>query len=324
MIVSIIIPVYNVERYLARCIGSALSQTYSPIEIILVDDGSTDNSGEICDEISGKNPGVKVIHKKNGGLSSARNAGIEAAKGEAIFFLDSDDYISHDCIEKCVKIMDKTKSDISIIRMMYITEGTNNEIEENTGLREEILTAEEAIEASLYQVKFSCNAPAKLYRRNVIGNIRFPIGKLSEDLATCHLFLNNAIRIVYSNKYGYYYRQHNNSIMHTFNPGRLDALEWAVEIENFCKSKYLSIIDAAICRTFNVAVHLLLDMPVSGSMHDLYFEKLWAEIKRTRYTVLTDKKARKRERAAAFLSYFGESILRKVWGSHLAIKRKEA
>ena len=122
MIVSIIIPVYNVEKYLLRCIESVLSQTYPYIEIILVNDGSTDNSGNICNEIALVNPQIKVIHKHNGGLSSARNAGIEAAKGEALFFLDSDDYLSHDCIEHCVYIMEKTESDISITRMMYTAE----------------------------------------------------------------------------------------------------------------------------------------------------------------------------------------------------------
>ncbi|MEZ3425065.1 MAG: glycosyltransferase [Lachnospiraceae bacterium] len=322
MIVSIIIPVYNVEKYLLRCIESVLSQTYPYIEIILVNDGSTDNSGNICNEIALVNPQIKVIHKHNGGLSSARNAGIEAAKGEALFFLDSDDYLSHDCIEHCVYIMEKTESDISITRMMYTAEETNDEIEEDIISKEVLLTAMEAIEISLYQTKFSCCAPAKLYRRTVIDNVRFPVGKLSEDLATCHLFLDNATRIVYSNKYGYYYRQHNNSIMHTFNIRRMDALEWALGIENFCRNKYKPITDAAICRTFNVAVHLLLDMPGTGDVYDMYFKMLWNEIKRTRYIVLKDKKARKRDRGAAFLSYFGEDILRKVWNSQLSIKRK--
>lgn len=321
MMVSIIIPVYNVEKYLPRCIESVLSQTYSFIEVILVDDGSTDNSGKICDRIALINPEVKVIHKENGGLSSARNTGIEIAKGEAIFFLDSDDYLSHDCIEKCVQIMDKTNSDISIIQMMYISEETNNEIKGITGYEEEILSASEAIEASLYQIKFSCCAPAKLYRRKVIGNIRFPVGRLSEDLATCHLFLNNANKIVYINNTGYYYRQHTESIMHTFNIKRMDALVWAKEILNFCKVNYPYIEKAALCRIFNISIHLILEIPDDG--YEEQKNILWNEIRKTRVQVLIDKKSRKREKIASILSFFGYKVLKRVWKSRFAVKQKE-
>lgn len=96
MKVSIIIPVYNVEKYLSRCIKSVLDQTYKDVEVILVDDGTKDSSGVMCDEYAKENNNIIVIHKENGGLSSARNAGIEIATGEAIFFLDSDDYLSSD------------------------------------------------------------------------------------------------------------------------------------------------------------------------------------------------------------------------------------
>ncbi|MEZ3422337.1 MAG: glycosyltransferase [Lachnospiraceae bacterium] len=321
MMVSIIIPVYNVEKYLPRCIESVLSQTYSSIEIILVDDGSVDNSGKICDEIASVNPKVKVIHKENGGLSSARNTGIDIAKGEAIFFLDSDDYLSHDCIEKCVQIMDKTNSDISIIQMMYISEETNDEIEEVICYEEELLSTSEAIEASLYQIKFSCCAPAKLYRRTVIGNVRFPVGRLSEDLATCHLFLNNADKIAYINKIGYYYRQHSDSIMHTFNIKRMDALVWAKEILNFCKVNYPEIEKAALCRIFNVSIHLVLEIP--DNEYEEQKNILWNEIIKTRVQVLIDKKSRKREKIASIISFFGYRVLKKVWKSRFAIKRKE-
>ena len=121
MKVSIIIPVYNVEKYLEKCIKSVLNQTYQNLEIILVDDGSKDKSAIICDEYMVKDNRITVIHKQNGGLSSARNAGIEVATGEAVFFLDSDDYISKECIEKLVKLMKKNSADISINQIKYIS-----------------------------------------------------------------------------------------------------------------------------------------------------------------------------------------------------------
>lgn len=323
MKVSVIIPVYNVEKYLPRCIKSILDQAYQDLEIILVDDGTKDNSGVMCDEYATKDNRIRVIHKENGGLSSARNAGMEVATGDAFFFLDSDDYISQDCIEKMVKLMEENRADISIVQMKYIPENVNTECAENENEKIVLMNSEQAIEESLYQKLYTCCAPAKLYKRSAVGDIRFPVGRISEDLATCHLFLNNAERIVYSNYYGYYYRQHESSIMHVFNPKRLDALEWAVAIESFCKEKYPRILSAAYCRTFNVAIHLLLDLSDSGDVHDLYYEKIWNEIKRTRIQTMFCKNVRFREKAVALLSFGGERLLKTVWNSKLAVKQEK-
>ena len=321
MKVSVIIPVYNVEKYLPRCIKSVLDQTYQDLEIILVDDGTKDNCGIMCDEYATKDNRIRVIHKENGGLSSARNSGIEIATGDAVFFLDSDDYLSTECIEKMVCLMEENDADVSIIQMKYIPENQNAECVEKEIENVVVMNSEQAIEESLYQKLYTCCAPAKLYKRKVIGEVRFPLGRISEDLATCHLFLNNADKIVYSNYYGYYYRQHNSSIMHIFNPKRMDALEWAQAIEMFCKDNYPSIISASYCRTFNVSVHLLLDLPENGMEHDNYSKILWAEIKRTRLKTLLNRKARTREKVAAMLSFCGEKVMRFVWNSNIAVRR---
>lgn len=321
MKVSVIIPVYNVEKYLPRCIKSVLDQTYQDLEIILVDDGTKDNSGIMCDEYATKDNRIRVIHKENGGLSSARNSGIEIATGDAVFFLDSDDYLSTECIEKMVYLMEENDADISIIQMKYIPENQNDECAEKEIENVVVMNSEKAIEESLYQRLYTCCAPAKLYKKSAVGGIRFPVGRISEDLATCHLFLNNAERIVYSNYYGYYYRQHESSIMHVFNPKRLDALEWVQRIERFCRTNYPSIIKASYCRTFNVAIHLLLDLPSDDLIHDIYYNQIWSEIKRTRIKILLDNKVRKREKIAAILSFCGEKILKSVWNSKIAVKR---
>lgn len=300
---------------------SVLDQTYKDIEIILVDDGTKDNSGIMCDEYASHDKRIKVIHKDNGGLSSARNAGIEISSGDTIFFLDSDDYISSDCISKMVRLMQDYSADISINQMKYIPEDVND-VDLNQGIEKiAVMSPEKAIEESLYQKKYTCCAPAKLYKRHVIGDIRFPKGRISEDLATCHLFLNNAERIVYSSYYGYYYRQRELSIMHVFNSQRLDALEWTKSIEEFCSNNYPRIMDAAYCRTFNVAVHLILDLPNDGVEHDKYYNNIWDEVKRTRLKVLFNSRVRNREKAAAMLSFGGESLLKKVWNSRIAVKK---
>lgn len=322
MKVSIIIPVYNVQDYLERCIKSVIQQSYKNLEIILVDDGSKDDSGKLCDKYSKFDNRIITIHKENGGLSSARNAGIEIATGEFISFLDSDDYLSSRCIEKMISLINSYNADIAIVQMQFIPENQNEEYTNNI-LTDKVLImkSERAIQESLYQKFYTCCAPAKLYKKGVIKKIRFPVGKLSEDLATCHLFLNNANTIVYSSYCGYYYRQRNSSIMHSFNPSRLDALEWALTIEEFCKSNYPSILNAALCRTFNVAVHLILDLPKNSDMYFLYHNRIWREIKRTRFKVLFDINARKREKIAALISYFGESFMKKIWNSRVAIRK---
>ena len=321
MKVSVIIPVYNVERYLPRCIASVLMQTYRDLEIILVDDGSSDASAALCDAYAAGDERITVIHQENGGLSAARNAGIERASGDAFFFLDSDDYIAADCMEKLVSLLERHDADVSVIRMKRVPESENGTCAQSADEEELVMNAERAIEESLYQKRFSCCAPAKLYRRHALGAIRFPVGRGSEDLATCHLFLNNARSIVYTSYPGYYYRQREGSVMHAFHPGRLDALEWAEAIEAFCREAYPGIRRAAACRTFNVAVHLVLDMPDCSALYPRYSPVLWHAIRRTRANVLLDPKSRGREKAAALLSFGGERVLKAAWRSGLAVRR---
>lgn len=320
-IVSVIVPVYNVEKYLPICIQSIIDQTYRNIEILLVDDGSQDSSGVLCDSFAKKDNRIVVIHKENGGLSSARNVGIREATGDYITFVDSDDYISNDFIEKTVNLLMSNNAQICIMGMKYVSEAesafTNNT--DRHVVYE--MSAEQAIEASLYQRLFSCCAPSKMYKKSVIGDIAFPEGRLSEDLATCHLFLDRAEKIIFLDDIGYYYRQRDNSIMHDFNPRRMDALEWAENIEFFCNNKYPRIRKAAQCRTFNVAIHLLLDLPIGDPMHSQLRPILSKAIRRTRKSVIINNKCRTRERMAAILSFLGEKPLKYIWNSKLSIRK---
>ena len=321
--VSVIIPVYNVEKYLKCCIESVLCQTYSNMEILLVDDGSMDDSGKICDEYEKKDNRIRVIHQENGGLSAARNTGMAYASGEFLFFLDGDDYLNYNCIETAVLLCEKECADIAILQMMNVKEEINEQFQWNGKECVKIYLPEKAIEASLYQVKFSCCAPSKLYKKHVLDIVKFPVGKLAEDLATCHLFLDNANKVAYTNQVGYYYRQRAGSIMRIFNSNRLDALEWAREIRQYCFEKHPRIIKAADCRLFNVAVHLLLDLPDEGELHDECFPEIWKSIVGARWSFIFNRKSRFREKAAAMLSFFGEKAMKKVWNSRLAIRRQE-
>lgn len=320
-LVSIIIPVYNTEKYLKVCIESVLSQTYKNLEIILVDDGSTDSSSKICDEFKKVDSRIEVIHKENGGLSDARNQGTKFAKGRYVVYLDSDDYLSPKYVEESINMCISNNADISIMQMCYIPEYVNEVIENDNNVTITLLNSFDAIKESLYQKKFSCCAPSKMYKKEILEGISFPVGKLSEDLAVCHEILGKAKIVAYSSDYGYYYRQHDTSIMHTFNPRRLDAIQWCSNIEEYCLSNCKCNLSAAKCRAFNVAIHLLLDLPDTGEVREKCYDKIYSEIVRTRKTVIFDKEVRNREKAAAFLSFFGEKILKKVWNSKIAIKQ---
>ena len=322
-LISVIVPVYNVSAYLDRCVESLVSQTYNNLQILLVDDGSTDDSGKKCDEWVTKDTRIEVIHKENGGLSDARNCGIDNAKGEYITFVDSDDYVHTGCIEKFVSLCRIDDSDIVIVQMVNVKETTNKQFEMRKKEMIQTINSEIAIEKLMYQVDFGCCAPAKMYRKNIFSEIRFPIGRRSEDAAICHLLLDKANKITYTNFAGYFYRQRTGSIMHIFDLNRLDALEWAKKSLDYCADNYPRVVKAAKCRLFNFAIHLLLDLPDAGELHDKCFPEIWKSIVSTRWSVILNHKSRFREKAAAMLSLFGEKTLKKVWHSKLAIRREE-
>ncbi len=318
--VTVIVPIYNQVKFMRRCIDSIIAQTYKRLEILLVDDGSTDGSDIVCEEYKARDPRIKVIRQPNGGLSSARNTGLASAKGEYITFVDSDDYLAPDFIEKTIALCQSHSAEIAIMKMVYVPEDMNDLLSDDEEDNTIALSPKQAIEISLYQTHFSCCAPGKLYKKHIFENIRFPLGRLSEDLAISHHVLDCAAKIVYTDKAGYYYRQQQKSIMHVFKPQRMDALQWAREIEEFCAAQYPDILTAAKCRTFNVAVHLLLDIYAKDDTNQKIAFQLKQEMKRTRWAVLRSRKARFREKAAAILSFGGAALLRRVWNSKLAVK----
>ena len=224
--ISVIIPVYNVEKYLEKCVRSVFNQTYKNLEIILVDDGAKDSSGEICDRLKEIDSRIKVIHKENGGLSSARNEGLKIATGDYIGFLDSDDYIIPYFYEYLLKLIKENNADIAEGEFLRIPEELYDQAEkiieeENSKKQEKIecSTSEEALEL-LYGVKVVPYVKKvvvwnKLYKKSVLKNITFTEGKLHEDEFTTHRRFYNAKKIVSSNKIIHGYMQTKNSIMRT-------------------------------------------------------------------------------------------------------------
>lgn len=215
-LVSVIVPIYNVEKYLERCIESIRKQTYTEIEIILVDDGSLDNSGVICDKYIEIDDRIVVIHKKNGGLGDARNVGVEKAKGKYILFVDSDDRIHEKLVEETVREAEKNQADIVIFD--YIGEEIDGRLNDCFTFdfpERKVMNAAE--QKNL--IMNSCSAINKLILKKtwLSQELKFPIGKHYEDLATIPKLMVQAERVIYIKEVYYYYLMREGSIMHSKN-----------------------------------------------------------------------------------------------------------
>ena len=204
--ISVIVPVYNVEHYLNRCVDSILAQTYSDLEILLVDDGSTDNSGAICDVYARQDARVQVIHKKNGGLSDARNCGIEHAKGRYFCFVDSDDGIAPQMIEVLYRELLENAADISAVGWKAFDTEAFPSIEEQEA-SSKILQPKEAIRQILCSEELGDCAWNKLYKCSLFQEIQYPYGRMLEDLGTTYRLFEKCVHIVYCPVPLYFYYQ---------------------------------------------------------------------------------------------------------------------
>lgn len=223
-LVSVIVPVYNVEKYLNRCIESILNQTYKNIEIILIDDGSTDNSGKMCDEYKIKDARIKVIHKENGGLSDARNVGLSTATGDYVTFIDSDDDIKFDYVEYLYDLI--KKYDVKMSICSYNIVWPKKIVNIGKYYEEKKLTKLESLSRLLCEKGFGVSSCAKMYKKDLFKNVTFPKGKLCEDNGTTYKLIDQCEFIAYGEipKYNYYKR--NDSIMNTnFKLEKLDLIE---------------------------------------------------------------------------------------------------
>ncbi len=231
---SVIVPIYKVEKYLNRCISSILSQDFSDFELILVDDGSPDKCGIICDEYALRDSRIKVIHKKNGGLSSARNAGIDIARGKYITFIDSDDYIHPNMFLAMISKMVEFDSDVSISSFIRTTK--DDEFKE---LKNEYfpISSKDSIKAMCQNISF-ITAWGKIYKTELFENIRYPDGKYHEDEFTTYKLFYKSQKIIYTNDKLYcYYINEGSIIQGHFSEKHLDSLDAFSERIDFFETK---------------------------------------------------------------------------------------
>ena len=256
-LISLVIPVYNVEKYLDKCMESVLAQTYDNFEVILVDDGSTDNSGKMCDEYAKRDSRVTVYHKPNGGLSDARNFGVEHCNADLVSFIDSDDYVTEDYLEYLWYLMEKYDAELSCARHLLIKDDfemsySSEDYEEYT------VDSEKAVELACYEKELTVSANTKLYKINFLRQNPYPKGRLYEDLATTYKIYSQCHKIAVSSKTIYLYCQHDGSIMHgIFSEKHFDIFLSAQEQHEFVKKYFPKIKNITGSRCASVVISLM-------------------------------------------------------------------
>ena len=279
---------YNVEKYLNRCIDSIIEQTYKKIEIILVDDGSTDSCPQICDDYEKKDNRVKVIHKQNGGLSDARNVGTDIAKGEYITYIDSDDFVTKDYCEFLYNNMIRFKADMSICKH-YILFENGSKIDTGT-VKIYVLNNKEAFDKLLYSDDLDVSAWSKLYKRELFRDIRYPKGRLYEDSATTYKLIDKCINIVFESEPKYVYAIRNDSITNnTFNKSKMDLISSTNEMCDYIERKFPDLKKACSRRKMYAYLSTLsqfVSCKKNCKENQKYFKEIWSYIKKHREEVL--------------------------------------
>lgn len=257
--ISIIVPVYKVEKYLRKCVDSILAQTFTDFEVILVDDGSPDNSGMICDEYAEKDSRVRVVHKENGGLSSARNAGIEIAKGKYLGFIDSDDYIEDDMYELLYNNILKENADMSICGIYDVYEGKEPKILPEAY---QVLNKVEAMELVLEAQLFSVHAVNKLYKKELFKELRYPENIITEDAAVILDILEKTTKVVADSHQKYYYFHRENSIStDSFSEKNIDTINVWQKNEDWILTKYPQleqVVHTRVCWAYFIVLDKIL------------------------------------------------------------------
>ena len=254
-LISVIVPIYNVEKYLKRCVDSIANQSYTNLEIILVDDGSFDYCPSICDDYAKKDIRIKVIHREHGGPSDARNSGLEIATGEYIVFIDSDDWIHCDMINILYEILIKENADIVECKSVK-TNGPVNDINDNENTNIISFTTEEAISALIDEKLLKQTVWNKIYKREILDGILFEKGKYHEDDFYTYQVFGNSKKVVLCDRVLYYYFQRNDSIMgEAFSIKRIAAIEGKYNRYIYVKSRFPKLTYKAHKAAFFIALY---------------------------------------------------------------------
>lgn len=305
LIVSVIIPFYNAQNYLSRCLDSIICQTYKQLEIILVDDGSTDESLELCREYSSRDERIIILQEENSGQAVARNYALEHMSGDFVFFVDADDYVSLDAIE--VLINEYKRSECKVVQGYGVKFWDNGRMENcryafnNT----KIFTDTEVMHHFCYQRYFYASPWPKIIHKSIMDKYRFPTNVGYEDMAIMYLVLSDTDKVALVPSVVYFYRQHSNSTMHTkFNPKKIDRIRHAYALKAYIEKEYPSEKLAVKTRFILANLQLCMDLPFSREYKELRTE-IYNNIRSERKYVIADRESKREIRIMALCSYLG-------------------
>lgn len=322
-LISVIIPVYQVVNYLEKCIDSVLKQSYNNLEIILVDDGSTDGGERICDRYAEEDTRVKVIHQSNKGLSVARNTGIENATGDYLFFVDSDDILPIQAVQVLYDAIIKFQADIALGSYIQFSDKIPMDKsisilrQDNRNKTEKLYIEHEQMKAFFGDPDYPEMAWGKLYRREVFENIRYPVGKLYEDEYTTYKLLDCSKKSIFIPEIVYGYRDNPNGIMRQkYNSKTIQAFEAVNEQVNFTKEKYPDCVDLARCKLVFTASRCGLWMIQTGVINKGEVKRYQEAVRQNLMVFLTKGKNRIHTKIFAMIYAINPQLLYPLFQNH--------
>lgn len=309
-LISVIVPVYNVENYIDDCIESICGQTYINLEIILVDDGSVDSSGSRCDSWAARDRRIRVFHKENGGLSDARNYALAHATGSYLCFVDSDDYIASNLIEHLLSLILSSHAQISICDPVHLFGDKKALFSESDRVMK--FSSVEAICEMLYQTSFLVSAWGKLFDKSCFNSVKFPYGRYYEDSACMYRVFESAELIIYSNAGLYAYRHREGSITSRhFERKDLDFWHICCEISQYYAQSETALQNAATAYCVSGALRVFLN--ADSEEFSLELDNCRKYICQNGWSVIFNKRVRNKTRFALFLFYFARSFLKPIY-----------
>lgn len=325
-LISVIIPFYNVEKYLSTCLDSVLAQTYDKLEIILINDGSTDSSGEIANQYLKHDERVKVYSQENRGISSARNSGLKHASGDYITFVDSDDFVEKDYVEYLFNLIKKTgfKVKLSICSLMNIYSYTGYREDCGDG-SEKVLSGKECIKKMCYNDMVDTCCYAKLASKDLYDSLEFPEGDLFEDMGTTYLLFYQCdyVSCGFKSKYNYFIRK-NSIVTSEFNKHKLDLLKMTDKMAEFVGTHFPDLKGAALRRQM-WARFSTLNQTISVTGNELLNHERKDMIRFIRGNskqLLSDGDVPRRDKVGCFMLLFGFKPYKLAWKAYLKLNKK--
>lgn len=313
--IDVIIPVYNVENYIERCVNSLLNQTYMDYRILLIDDDSTDNSGKICNELAERNEKVIFYSIENKGIAAARNFGLQISTADIITFVDSDDFVDAKYLERLLKAMEKADADLLISGLTDVWDSTQIKVPDENEIIETPKRGE-VIRRIFAQEVIDVSPCAKLYKRKLFDNIKYPEGEIYEDMKVIIKLLEAADKIAVTSYSGYYYYQRSGSIMHSeMSRDRVTLMETMEKYVGYVKERYPEAADAVKMRYIRCGFHVM-NRAMFASEYKEYAMKLRETLCNNRGYILKSGNFKSHEKIAVILLGINVNLYKMMLGSY--------